>query len=139
MKSAIAIILLTGLIPLKSLPVNRIEIQQLMVKPVYSLKCSTSNQYMHSTLSITSTRACIDFGNHQTFTRTTLMRLPQRNINAVAGLVAGVDSRAGETPNIKGARADGTAYFIDGMRTYANELITELTILPSPGSQKYPF
>lgn len=45
-----------------------------------------------------------------------LERLPQRNINAIAGTVAGVDSRAGQTPNIRGARQDGTAYYVDGVR-----------------------
>jgi outer membrane receptor for ferrienterochelin and colicin len=50
------------------------------------------------------------------FTREELTRLPQRNINSIVNLVAGVDSRAGQTPNIKGARADGTAYYIDGVR-----------------------
>ncbi len=48
-----------------------------------------------------------------------LINLPQRNINSIAGLNAGVVSVDGNTPNIKGARADGTAYFIDGVRVYA--------------------
>jgi hypothetical protein len=47
-----------------------------------------------------------------------LINLPQRNINSIAGLNAGVVSVDGNTPNIKGARADGTAYFIDGVRVY---------------------
>lgn len=54
-----------------------------------------------------------------TFTQKELIRLPQRNINAIAGIVAGVDSRNGQIPNIKGARAEGTAYFIDGVRMNA--------------------
>lgn len=45
-----------------------------------------------------------------------IMRLPQRNANSIANTVAGVDSRAGATPNFRGARADGTAYYIDGVR-----------------------
>lgn len=47
-----------------------------------------------------------------------LMCLPQRNINAVAGIFAGVDSRAGQIPNIRGTRQDGTAYYLDGIRIY---------------------
>jgi hypothetical protein len=45
-----------------------------------------------------------------------IMSLPQRNTNMIANTVAGVDARAGGTPNIRGARADGTAYYIDGVR-----------------------
>ena len=45
-----------------------------------------------------------------------IMRLPQRNANMVANTFAGVDARAGATPTIRGARADGTAYYIDGVR-----------------------
>lgn len=55
-----------------------------------------------------------------TFNQQQINALPQRNINSVAGIVAGVDSRNGQTPNIKGARADGTAYFIDGIRINEN-------------------
>ena len=49
-----------------------------------------------------------------------LMALPQRNANAVAGITAGVDSRAGGTPNFRGARSDGTAYYVDGQRVYGS-------------------
>ena len=41
---------------------------------------------------------------------------PTRNLNMIANTVAGVEARAGGTPNFRGARADGTAYYIDGMR-----------------------
>jgi hypothetical protein len=51
-----------------------------------------------------------------TVTSAQIMALPQRNVNMVANTVAGVDARAGSTPNIRGARADGTAYYIDGVR-----------------------
>jgi hypothetical protein len=54
-----------------------------------------------------------------------LNRLPQRNVNAVAGIVAGVDSRAGQIPNIRGARPEGTAYYIDGIRVRSTELAIE--------------
>jgi hypothetical protein len=46
-----------------------------------------------------------------------LMKMPIRNINKIAATVAGVDSRNGETPIIRGA-VGGTAYFIDGVRVY---------------------
>ncbi len=50
------------------------------------------------------------------FSAANLMALPQRSVNAVAGLTAGVDSRAGGAPNIRGGRAENTAYYIDGIR-----------------------
>lgn len=53
-----------------------------------------------------------------TFDQKKLMSLPQRNVNAVAGTISGVDSRNGQTPNIKGARQEGTAYYVDGVRVY---------------------
>ncbi|MBC7382061.1 MAG: TonB-dependent receptor [Bacteroidia bacterium] len=42
-----------------------------------------------------------------------------RNINTIAGTTMGVETRANGTPNIRGARADGTAYYIDGVRVQA--------------------
>ncbi len=41
---------------------------------------------------------------------------PNQNINAIAAYFRGVDSRNGETPCIKGARPENTAYYIDGVR-----------------------
>jgi len=57
-----------------------------------------------------------DFG--QTFNRNMLTNLPYRNVNAIANMVAGVNSYGGAIPNIKGAPASGTAYFVDGVRVY---------------------
>jgi outer membrane receptor for ferrienterochelin and colicin len=56
------------------------------------------------------------------FSQEKLMRMPNRNVNAIAGTVAGVDSRAGtnETPSIRGADPSGTAYFVDGVRVYGS-------------------
>ncbi len=54
--------------------------------------------------------------NKNTKTAKEIMALPQRNPNAIANTVAGVDSRAGSTPTFRGSRADGTAYYIDGVR-----------------------
>lgn len=45
-----------------------------------------------------------------------IMRSPARSINMIANSVAGVESRAGGTPNFRGSRANGTAYYIDGIR-----------------------
>lgn len=45
-----------------------------------------------------------------------LVTAPNQNINMIAAYVRGVDSRNGETPTIRGARPEGTAYYIDGVR-----------------------
>lgn len=52
-------------------------------------------------------------------------KAPNQNINAIAAYVRGVDSRNGETPSIKGARPENTAYYIDGVRVnyFTGELI----------------
>jgi hypothetical protein len=49
-----------------------------------------------------------------------LLRMSRRNVNSVAGTVAGVDSRPGtnEVPHIRGAASSGTAYYVDGVRIY---------------------
>jgi hypothetical protein len=49
-----------------------------------------------------------------------IMRLARRDINGIASLTAGVDSRPGtnETPNIRGGGSSGTAYYVDGVRIY---------------------
>lgn len=62
--------------------------------------------------------------NKNTKTAKEIMALPQRNANMIANTVAGVDARAGQTPNFRGARADGTAYYIDGVRVQGNASIS---------------
>lgn len=46
----------------------------------------------------------------------TIMTSPVRNINSIANISMGVESRGGSTPNIRGARAEGSSYYIDGVR-----------------------
>jgi hypothetical protein len=48
-----------------------------------------------------------------------ILALGTRNVNNIAGLSLGVEGRNGGTPNFRGARADGTAYYIDGVRVQA--------------------
>lgn len=64
----------------------------------------------------------IDPDNKSGQTITNPVALPQRSVNMIANTVAGVDARAGATPNIRGARADGTAYYIDGVRVQAGSV-----------------
>lgn len=48
-----------------------------------------------------------------------ILALGTRSVNSIAGLSLGVEGRNGATPNFRGARADGTAYYIDGVRVQA--------------------
>lgn len=63
-----------------------------------------------------------------TVTAKEVMRLPQRNVNMIANTFAGVDARAGGTPNFRGARADGTAYYVDGVRVIGSPNIPQNAI-----------
>ncbi len=51
-----------------------------------------------------------------------IMALGTRNVNAIAGTTLGVESRSGGTPNFRGARSDGTAYYIDGQRVQSGTI-----------------
>jgi hypothetical protein len=51
-----------------------------------------------------------------------IMALGTRSFNAIAGTTLGVDSRGGGTPNFRGARSEGTAYYIDGVRVQAGSI-----------------
>lgn len=52
----------------------------------------------------------------ESFDAEDIIKMPTRNINNIANTVAGVTSVNGGTPTFRGARADGTAYYIDGVR-----------------------
>lgn len=53
--------------------------------------------------------------NKVTLTETEIKRLPTRNLGAIADLTAGVNQTR-DGVSFRGSRADGTAYFIDGVR-----------------------
>lgn len=71
------------------------------------------------TVVVKAKRKLIDPDNKSGAVITNPIAAPTRNVNMLANTVAGVDARAGATPNIRGARADGTAYYIDGVRVNA--------------------
>jgi len=58
----------------------------------------------------------------ETKTSKEIMALGTRNFNSIAGTTLGVESRNGSTPNFRGARAEGTAYYIDGVRVQAGSI-----------------
>jgi outer membrane receptor protein involved in Fe transport len=50
-----------------------------------------------------------------TVTQEEIQKMPNRNVGSIAATIGGVFSRDGEAGNIRGARSDGTRYYIDGM------------------------
>jgi len=50
-----------------------------------------------------------------TVTQEEIQKMPNRNVGSIAATIGGVFSRDGEAGNIRGARTDGTRYYIDGM------------------------
>lgn len=52
----------------------------------------------------------------QRFTSSEIIAAPARNVNGIASLSYGVESRSGLLPATRGSRAEGTAYYIDGVR-----------------------
>lgn len=65
-----------------------------------------------------STNAIIRFGGFRYIPNYYFFRSGV-NINHYANTFIGVVSINGATPSIKGAKSDGTAYFVDGVRVYA--------------------
>lgn len=57
----------------------------------------------------------------QTITSDQIKNLPTRSVNAIVATTAGTSSIDGGDITIKGARPDGTNYYIDGMRVYGNQ------------------
>lgn len=47
-----------------------------------------------------------------------LTRMARKDVNGVASMTPGVQSTDGGIPQIRGAAASGTAYFVDGVRVY---------------------
>lgn len=56
-------------------------------------------------------------GSGQTYSGRQIQQMAAKDINQIANTVTGVQYRVGEKVIIRGA-ADGTAYFVDGVRVY---------------------
>lgn len=93
---------------------NRISFANLSIRAI--------NTVILSEVVIINKRPLIDHEGKGGSTKTSknIMALPLRNPNMVANTVSGVDSRSGSTLNFRGARTDGTAYYIDGVRVAGN-------------------
>ncbi|MFI5222495.1 MAG: carboxypeptidase regulatory-like domain-containing protein, partial [Bacteroidia bacterium] len=65
----------------------------------------------------------------QTIDHNAIMKSPTRSVNMLANTTAGVDARSGGTPSFRGARADGTAYYIDGFKvTYGSTALPAFAV-----------
>jgi hypothetical protein len=84
---------------------------------------STETDYAipsEETLILKNTTPPVQQSTGKVYDEAALLRMPRRDINSVAGMVTGVDSRPGtnEVPHIRGAASSGTAYYVDGVRVY---------------------
>ena len=59
----------------------------------------------------------------QQFTSDQIQKMPLKDVNAIVATTAGVSSQQGETPTIKGSRASGTDYYIDGIRVRGSSTV----------------
>ncbi len=69
-----------------------------------------------------------------TVTAEEIAKMPNRQANAVAATIGGVFTRDGTVSNIRGARGDATAYYIDGIRvrgssTLPPQAIEQVTVI----------
>ena len=76
------------------------------------------------------------------FSAEDIQNLPTRNVNALASLGAGASSADdGAAINIRGSRANGTNYYIDGVRVFGNSVptqyIEELQVITGGIEAKY--
>lgn len=63
-----------------------------------------------------------------TVTKDDIDKMPNRSVDGIAATVGGVFSRDGERGNVRGAREDGTIYFIDGMRVRGSRALPQSAI-----------
>ncbi len=104
---------------------NNSVIENITVEPEgdrfvnFSMEPSDGNIYKE--VKVTFKKQLVDPGGVKGDVKTTkeILALGTRSVNSIAGTTLGVDTRGGSTPNFRGARADGTAYYIDGVRVNA--------------------
>jgi outer membrane receptor protein involved in Fe transport len=63
-----------------------------------------------------------------TITAEEIAKMPNRSAEAVAATVGGVFSADGEVGNMRGARSDGTVYYIDGVRVIGQASVPQSAI-----------
>jgi outer membrane receptor protein involved in Fe transport len=78
----------------------------------------------------------------QTLTSDQIKNLPTRSVNQIVATTAGTSSIDGGEINIKGSRANGTNYYVDGMRVFGSTTvpvqdIEQLQVITSGLSAEY--
>ena len=63
-----------------------------------------------------------------TITAEEIAKMPNRSADAVAATVGGVFSADGEVGNMRGARSEGTVYYIDGVRVIGSHSVPQSAI-----------
>ena len=63
-----------------------------------------------------------------TITAEEIAKMPNRSAEAVAATVGGVFSQDGEVGNMRGARSDGTVYYVDGVRVIGQSSVPQSAI-----------
>ena len=63
-----------------------------------------------------------------TITAEEIAKMPNRSAEAVAATVGGVFSQDGEVGNMRGARSEGTVYYIDGVRVIGQSSVPQSAI-----------
>jgi len=63
-----------------------------------------------------------------TITAEEIAKMPSRSAEAVAATVGGVFSQDGEVGNMRGARSEGTVYYIDGVRVIGSSSVPQSAI-----------
>ncbi|MCQ2308582.1 MAG: carboxypeptidase-like regulatory domain-containing protein [Bacteroidales bacterium] len=63
-----------------------------------------------------------------TITAEEIAKMPSRSASAVAATVGGVFSQDGEVGNMRGARSEGTVYYVDGVRVIGSSSVPQSAI-----------
>jgi hypothetical protein len=69
-----------------------------------------------------------DGGSRETITRDDIARMPGRDATAIATTVAGVSSPTGGGVTMRGARTEGTYYYIDGIKVRGSSTLPKAAI-----------
>jgi hypothetical protein len=77
---------------------------------------SLSNKDLNTVYVSSNKAQLIDPDDPTQGTMSKIQNKPTQNLNTLAGSMRGVESRNGQAPNIRGSRAENTAYYIDGVR-----------------------
>jgi hypothetical protein len=85
----------------------------------HTVKTIETNAELQETVMIMNKHAEVIQYTGKSYSYKDLYRLARRDVNGIAGITAGVDHIPGSASvRIRGADPSGTAYFVDGVRSY---------------------